>query len=171
MRFNRMIDIELIIPIVLIGVLASLVIPKLKGVHRMDQQYQLGSLKMLEDITLDDMLENPIWVNDLSGEGEDDFDETAERPVIGAKEVTYDMIDDFVSVSVLIKFPEIDKFGSANVVENGTLDAVAIWDDGDWVDGRQFFQDKEKAKLEVIPDILDGKDKSFVYDPKTDTAR
>ncbi len=49
------------------------------------ENWVLGNLKQLDEITLQDMVTNPIWVNDLSGEQLGDYDEASERPVIGEK--------------------------------------------------------------------------------------
>ena len=55
-------------------------------------KWTLGELKNLDDISIDDMTANPIWANDLSGEWEDGFDESSERPLIGANDVTEKML-------------------------------------------------------------------------------
>lgn len=130
----------------------------------------LGPLKRLEDITLQDMRENPIWVCDLSGEWEEGYDETSQRPLTEANHVTEDMLDEFVSVSVLIKFTNSDEWGSADVDENGNLCALAVWRENEWIDGRHAFDGKEQVELEVIPVILGGDTHHYVYCPKTDTA-
>jgi hypothetical protein len=49
------------------------------------EDIELGPLKTLDDITIDDMKQYPIWVNDFSGE-------SLERPVINNNDVTEKMI-------------------------------------------------------------------------------
>ena len=37
------------------------------------EKIELGVLKNLDEITIDDMKKNPIWVADLSGENKNNF--------------------------------------------------------------------------------------------------
>ena len=131
----------------------------------------LGPLKNLEDITLEDMKNNPIWVNDLAGEWEDDFDESSERPILGTEDITSEIIDEFVSISMLVKVNDENIFGSANLEEDGSVSCLAIWQDNKWIISNKAFQGKDHVEIEVIPSIDGVKNNIYNYDLKLDVGR
>ena len=136
-----------------------------------NNKLNLGNLKNLDDITLDDMKNNPIWINDVSGEWEDEFDESSERPVLGATDITKGMRSEFISISMLVEFPNDDAFGSANLEDDGTISCVAIWENNEWVDGRKAFQNKDNVDIKLIPTVEGEANILFVYDPKSDKGK
>ncbi len=130
--------------------------------------WTLGELKNLDDISLDDMKNYPIWINDLSGEWENGFDESSERPLIGANDITDDILSEFVSISVLVKFPDQNEFGSANLEDDGSVSCIAVWRNNEWVIGSKAFQEQSDIELSVIPSIIGEEDVTYIYDPKSD---
>ena len=136
-----------------------------------NKSWSLGNLKNLEDITLDDMKNNPIWVNDITGEWENDFDESSERPIIGTNDITSSMIDEFVSISMLVKFPSESEFGSANLEEDGSITCLAVWRDDEWIIGSKAFQGIDDIEIEIIPAINGENNIIYIYDLKLDVGR
>jgi hypothetical protein len=132
--------------------------------------FQLGNLKRLEDMSLSDFTEHPIWVADLSGECDDGFDETSQRPVVGTCDVTKSMLKEFVSVSVLIAISGTDIQGTADVSEDLNLSTLCLWQDDEWKSPKEIRGFPEDAHVEVIPTIEGQENLRLSYDPRSDIA-
>ncbi|MBZ0165243.1 MAG: hypothetical protein K8I00_00450 [Candidatus Omnitrophica bacterium] len=137
----------------------------------MSSQYNLGPFKNLEDLTLEDLMEHPIWVCDTDGDKPEGFDETAGQPIVGATHVTKDIVEDFTAVSVLIKFVDKDCYGCATVWRDGVPYEAVVWQKDDWHDTADIFKKNEVLEIEVIPKILDIESRHFMYDVRLDTAQ
>lgn len=141
-----------------------------KPKNREEYGIKLGKLKNLEEITLDDMYQNPIWVNDLSGENDEESDETSERPLIGATDVTKQVLKEFVSVSIFIKVVGSNMYGSAHYDEDGNLSAMSFWSDKSWQSPSAIFPKGEKVIVEAIPSIEGEKNCRFILNIDKDIA-
>ena len=136
-----------------------------------NERWGLGDLKNLDEITVDDMKKNPIWINDGSGESIDGFDEVSERPVLGTTDVDSDILSQFISISILVEFPNENEFGSANIQDDGSISWVAVWREGAWVGGSEGFEGKADIEIQAIPSIQGEANILFVYDPKSDRGK
>ena len=91
--------------------------------------YKTGKSKSLDDITLNDVLEYPIWEWSLDEEGEEGQDETWQRPIINEDNVTDRIFDPIIT----IKVKDTDIYGSGQYDhKRQSLTAVTIWEDNDW---------------------------------------
>jgi hypothetical protein len=135
----------------------------------MFKKIKLGPLKSLEDITINDMIEYPIWVEDLSGESLDDFDETAERPIVNTKDVTKEMLENYVRVNVLVEVVGTDILSCAYVEDDGTLSTLVAWVNDNWIDLNKHLDERKEIILKPIPSIF-GKRHNFKFNHKEDTA-
>jgi hypothetical protein len=134
------------------------------------RRYQLGDMKRLEDITLDDMREHPIWINDLGGEAQHGFDETSQRPVIGDANVTKRMLKESVSVSVHVTVAGTSFEGSADLSGDPSLSALAVWFDGEWKAPRDIAGFPSEAQIELVPALLGEEHVRFTYDTESDSG-
>jgi hypothetical protein len=97
--------------------------------------YKTGKLKSLEDITLTDVLEYPIWEWALDEEGVEGQDETWQRPIISTNNVT----DEIYNPTITLKIKETDIYGSAEYDnETGSISAISIWTNNEWKVLRDF---------------------------------
>lgn len=97
--------------------------------------YKIGKSKSLEDITLDDVLKNPIWEWALDEEDNDVQDETWQRPIIETDNVTNEMFNP--TITLKIKNTEI--YGSAEFDnEAESLSAISIWQENEWISLHEF---------------------------------
>jgi hypothetical protein len=94
----------------------------------------LGNLVRLEDLTGEDFLRHPVWVNDLSAESIFGFDETSVRPVLEEVSVTREMALHFLELSIALREIRSGLLFTANYREDGQLDCVAAWKDGNWIE-------------------------------------
>jgi len=132
-----------------------------------DKEYQLGSLKSLEEITIDEMIQYPIWVNDLSGEDHEDFDETSIRPLLDNKNITSELVNEFFEVSVLVKHVESGIFCSVIVQEDSRFSILSAWKDGQWVEPKKIFN-MNKIDLLLFPSIDGVEGRSITYNINAD---
>ncbi len=96
-------------------------------------EFETGKSKSLEDITLDDSLEHPIWVWALDEEGVEGQDETWQKPVLGETEVTPELIAHFLVLNIPFKVVGTELLGSGDYDhERGEIGGFAIWQDGEW---------------------------------------
>jgi hypothetical protein len=91
---------------------------------------QFGTPKSLDEITLTDVQQHPIWLwvweAGLEQQAED---ETCQCPVTNTTDVTAGMIEPIISLR--IKGTEL--IGSASYdPEEDALEAIAVWQDGAW---------------------------------------
>jgi len=132
-------------------------------------KFNLGELKNLDDITIDDMKENPIWVNDLSGETVEGYDESSERPVLNTNNVTKKLISKFFSVTILIYCDELKLHGAANVESLTETSTLVFWKDRKWQENNDFIE-RESITIKCIPEINGAKDFNFKYNIESDTG-
>jgi hypothetical protein len=122
--------------------------------------YKTGNSKPLEEITLEDILENPIWEWSLDGEDNDEQDETWQRPIIETDNVTMEMYNPTIS----LKIKNTDLFGSAEYdYETESLSAISIWKENEWI----LLSDFEKSTpitFISIPKINGIENVEFVCD-------
>lgn len=91
--------------------------------------YKTGKSKSVEEITLDDALQYPIWEWALDEETEEDYDETRQRPVIDTDDVT----GKIYNPTITLKVKDKDLFASAEYEnETESLSAISIWIDNEW---------------------------------------
>lgn len=92
--------------------------------------YKTGKSKPLEKITLEDILENPIWEWSLDEENNDEQDETWQRPIIETDNVTKEMFNP----TITLKIKDSDIYGSAEYdSDTESLSAISIWKDNEWI--------------------------------------
>lgn len=92
--------------------------------------YKTGKSKPLEEITLKDILENPIWEWSLNEESNEEQDETWQRPIIETDNVTNEMFNP----TITLKIKDSNFYGSAEYdCETESLSAISIWKDNEWV--------------------------------------
>lgn len=131
------------------------------------KKIELGPLKNLDDITIEDMQKYPIWINDVSGEHEEGFDESSERPVINSDDVTKKILSSYVSVSILVKCEQLNLPGSANIEEDGSISVLVFWKDGKWQPNNKFIKE-DKIIIQSVPSIKGEKNIKFEYNLKDD---
>ena len=116
------------------------------------------------------MKKYPIWVNDLSGEYTDGFDETSERPIINATELTEKMLIKYFLVNILVRCEEFNLWGVANIDENEELSVLVFWKNRKWQINKDFIG-KNKIIIESVPSIKGRSNLRFEYDLKLDKGR
>jgi len=133
---------------------------------------QLGSAKALDDITLEDVIANPIWLWTWETGDENTLDpleqdDAWQRPVLGTRDVTAEMSEPIITFRV----------SGINVVGSGSyrpredrLFGMAVWRDGRWT----LLKDSALAvplSLIAVPTINGVADAEFVcVDLKQDEA-
>jgi hypothetical protein len=91
--------------------------------------YKTGPSKSLDDITLEDVLQYPIWEWALDEEGVDGQDETWQRPIIDTDNVT----DEIFNPTITVKVKGTDFYGSGEYDnKTQTLSAISIWNKDHW---------------------------------------
>jgi hypothetical protein len=92
--------------------------------------YITGKSKSLEDITLEDALQHPIWEWAYGEEGVEGQDETWQRPITSTTNVTNNM----VQPAITLKIKNSDYYASAEYnQDNDQLEAIAVWQHNQWV--------------------------------------
>ncbi|MDR0321415.1 MAG: hypothetical protein LBI28_07910 [Treponema sp.] len=127
-------------------------------------EYKLGSIKNLDQITIDEQKEYKIWVNDLSGESESGFDESSIRPLLECDKITKTLIGDFFLVYILVKIVDTEIYGSAIVSEAGNLETIAIWYENSWKEIEDIYSNDKKIYLENLVPIFDENNCVFEYE-------
>ena len=91
--------------------------------------YKTGKSKPLDEITLEDVLENKIWEWALDEEGDENQDETWQRPILDCENVT----DDIFNPTITLKIKNSDFFASAEYDgKSECLNAISFWSDKEW---------------------------------------
>ena len=91
--------------------------------------YKTGKAKSLDDITIEDALEYVIWEWALDEEGDEDQDETWQRPIIDSKDVTSEMLTPIITLQV----KDTNLYASGEYDhEEKLVRAVAFWDNNSW---------------------------------------
>ena len=134
------------------------------------KKIELGVLKNLDEITIDDMKKNPIWVADLSGENKKNYDESSQRPILNTVNLTNKLHKDFVTISILIEVEGKNIFGSSDFEEDCSLSTVVLWKNDNWIDANKILN-KEDEIILVTPVQINGKKNvKFRYNIENDTA-
>jgi len=134
-------------------------------------EYLFGDLVALDNITIEDMMSNKVWVNDLSGESEDGFDETSIRPLLNVDNITKEMVESFLDVSILIKIKGTDIYGSANIDIKGNLDVVLVWYNESWKNIEKIHTKSEKIILTNLVSVFNESDNEYEYYWGTEKAK
>lgn len=92
-------------------------------------KYEAGTSKPMEEVTLQDMLEYPIWTFALDEEGIDGQDETWQKPILSR-----DVKKEYLDVYILLKIKNTDQYISGNLyTDKMTLSDIALWKNGRWL--------------------------------------
>lgn len=91
--------------------------------------YLTGKPKPLDEITAIDVLRHPIWEWALDN-GNEDYDETWQRPIISTEDVTDEMSNPIITL--LVKNTEYIASGEYNSKDQ-TLNSLAVWIHQEWV--------------------------------------
>lgn len=62
----------------------------------MTMKYETGQSKPIGDVTLDDMLKYPIWIFAIDEEGEEDQDETWQKPITNSSNVGKELFEAYI---------------------------------------------------------------------------
>ena len=131
-----------------------------KNVYSIEMTY--GKPKPMEDVTLQDMQKNPIWIFALDEEENEEIDETWQKPVLNYDNVTYELVEAYI----LMKSSDGRYDVSANLdIEEETLDDVTYWDyeQEGWVPIENIENYKE-LQFVAIPKIEKEADVIFGFD-------
>ncbi|WP_129588732.1 hypothetical protein [Prevotella heparinolytica] len=131
-----------------------------KNVYSIEMTY--GKPKPMEDVTLQDMQENPIWIFALDEEENEEIDETWQKPVLNYDNVTYELVEAYI----LMKSSDGQYDVSANLdIEEETLDDVTYWDSEQecWIPIENIGNYKE-LQFVAIPKIEKEADVVFGFD-------
>ena len=91
--------------------------------------YTTGRSKSLEDITLSDVLQYPIWEWALENETEQMQDETWQQPVIDTDNVTDEIYCPIITLSI----KGTNLFASAEFDhDTQSLSSISVWADSQW---------------------------------------
>lgn len=132
-----------------------------------------GKAKPLESITVDDAVEHPIWVWALDEAFLEGQDETWQKPVLGATDVTADMLRRYASVTITLEVHGDNLLVASGEYDcqSSALSALAIWHENQWklvpkVPGLVF-----PLVFESVPAILGRKGVRFALAaPEDDRA-
>lgn len=131
-----------------------------KNVYSIEMTY--GKPKPMEDVTLQDMQKNPIWIFALDEEENEEIDETWQKPVLNYDNVTYELVEAYI----LMKSSDGQYDVSANLdIEEETLDDVTYWDSEQecWIPIENIGNYKE-LQFVAIPKIEKEADVVFGFD-------
>jgi len=134
-------------------------------------EYVFGDLVTLDDITIEDMMSNKVWVNDLSGESEDGFDETSIRPLLNVDNITKEMVESFLEVSILIKIKGTEIYGSANIDIEGNLEVVLVWHNESWENIEKVYSESERIIITTLVSVFNESDNEYEYYWGTEKAK
>ncbi|MEN0054028.1 MAG: hypothetical protein AAGC65_10175 [Mucilaginibacter sp.] len=93
-------------------------------------KYTTGKAKPLDEITLQDVLEYPIWEWATNQETVEGQDETWQQPITNATDVTTDMVQPTITLTI----KGTDEYASAEYnFDNNQLESIAIWEGDEWI--------------------------------------
>ena len=123
-----------------------------------------GKSKPIDEVTLQDMQENPIWIFALDEEDSDEVDESWLKPILKSDNV----MSEFVEAYILLKSTDGQYYISANLdIKKEVLDDVTFWkpEQQCWIPIENIDSYKEMQfiavpKIEKETDILFGFDSS-----------
>jgi hypothetical protein len=109
-----------------------------------------GRSKPMEEVTLDDMLQYPIWIAAIDEECEEEQDETWQKPIINSTDVK----SEYCEAYILLKVQNTDLYVSACLdVEKMRLWDIAIWSEYEWI-SMDFYDEIEfPVRMISIPSI------------------
>lgn len=123
-----------------------------------------GKSKPIDEVTLQDMQENPIWIFALDEEDSDEVDESWLKPILKSDNV----MSEFVEAYILLKSTDGQYYISANLdIKKEVLDDVTFgnpnqqcWIPIENIDSYKEMQFIAVPKIEKETDILFGFDSS-----------
>lgn len=118
----------------------------------------LGKAKPMDDVTLEDMLQYPIWVFALDEEGDEGQDETWLKPVLNITDVDESLYEAYI----LLKTEHNNLYVSASLdIDRMKLDDVCFWANDEWKPISELQDVDCPLKLTSIPS-LKGED-NFIF--------
>lgn len=119
----------------------------------------------MEEITLADAIEYPIWEWALDGEHIPGQDETWQQPILNTTDVTDAMCQPIIT----LRFKETGEYASAEYnLDEDIIESIAVWENDEWI---SVF-DKEGMAFPVVlvavPTIKGEANVEFVYKEWTD---
>lgn len=91
----------------------------------MTMEHKTGQSKPIGDVTLDDMLKYPIWIFAIDEEGEEDQDETWQKPITNSTNVGKELYEAYI----LLKEKSTGSYFSACIsLKKLDLYDICIWD-------------------------------------------
>ena len=130
---------------------------------------EYGKAKHFSKVKLQDHLKNFIWTS----AHDETHDEEWEKPIVGACDVTQEIIDCPVVVPIItLRVEGTDLFGTAWYLhKDRELFAIAVWHEERWNDLIYGTTLKPPAVFVSVPTILGQKDVRFIWDdPKDEKA-
>jgi len=112
--------------------------------------YKTGKAKSLVDITLNDVLQYPIWEWATDEEGVEGQDETWQRAIIDMDNVTPDIINP--TITLKIQGTQIYACGEYNN-ESEMLSAISVWNGSEWMTDFTHLKIQTPIILIAIPKI------------------
>ncbi|MGL1903954.1 MAG: hypothetical protein OCC49_17585 [Fibrobacterales bacterium] len=91
---------------------------------------KLGTPKDLDSITLNDVLENKVWVWTWEVNLDEDYDESWQLPIIGLDDISSEFSEPVITLKV--KDTEIYASGTFDYDSN-TIFGISIWENDNWV--------------------------------------
>lgn len=113
--------------------------------------YITGSAKLEENITINDYLQYPIWMNTFNVGGATD-QQYYQRPVINTTNVTADMVDPFIT----LKIKDTDYYVAAQYYfPTQMLTKIAVWVADGWAVVEDIPELQAPILLVAVP-MIDG---------------
>lgn len=96
----------------------------IKKVNDIYSEIAYGKPKPIDEVTLQDMQENPIWIFALDEEEAEEIDETWQKPILHSDNVIHELLEAYI----LLKSVNGQYDISANLdIKEETLDDVNYW--------------------------------------------
>ncbi|NRA36547.1 MAG: hypothetical protein HRU15_00260 [Planctomycetes bacterium] len=135
------------------------------------KKIDLGELKILDDVTIDDFRQHNVWVCDLSGENKDGYDETAIKPILNDDGVTSASCRKFVSTEFLVWIPSLQLFGTATYHNRKTIANIGIQNGNKIMTPHECKLNRDEILIiESIPSFFGKNQVTFQFDYKTAKA-
>jgi hypothetical protein len=131
--------------------------------------YKTGKAKSLDDITLEDVINHPIWVWALDEERVEGQDETWQKPVTSTTNVT----EDIFNPTITLRIGNTNYYGSGEYdQQEKELSGLSIWLDGEWIVIGEFTAVPTPFSFFAVPMINGEANVEFVCsDVEADRAR
>lgn len=119
---------------------------------------RMGNSKPMEEVTLQDMLEYPIWTFALDEEDIEGQDETWQKPIYSTN-----VLPGYIAVYILLKIEQTDQYVSADLdIKRMTLADVALWQDDEWIPIHDVEWLSHPLTLISIPTIKGVENMKFI---------